>query len=167
MVSLSTLLWNFPKKLTKRPRKNKRRLILSPMLLSEKNRLPNPTKKVVKKAQDIAGMKDMGGVAYFHVSLDLCGDDWELLEACMKAMNVPCPEDADERRGGAEDIGKVLVSYTDAKLCLYMHVPAGLECKIDEWFGAMTTTYKPVVISNDGTFIKAEIVANPDENVFP
>jgi len=120
-----------------------------------------------KKAQDIAGMKDMGGVAYFHVSIDMCGTDWELLETCMKAMNVPCPEDADERRGGAEAIGKVLVSYTDAKLCLYMHVPAGLECKMDEWFHAMTKDYKPKVILNDGTFIKAEIIADPDTNVFP
>jgi len=156
-----------PKKADKKAKKEEKKADPVADAAFRKKLIAKADKEGGKKAQDIAGMKDMGGVAYFHVSLDLCGDDWELLEACMKAMNVPCPEDADERRGGAEDIGKVLVSYTDAKLCLYMHVPAGLECKIDEWFGAMTTTYTPVVISNDGTFIKAEIVANPDKNVFP
>jgi hypothetical protein len=121
-----------------------------------------------KKAQDIAGMKDMGGVAYFHVSIDQCEADWELLEACMVAMNKPCPEDADERRGGAEDIGKVLLSYVDSHICLYMHVPKSLpDCKIDEWFGAMTVGYEPVVISQDSEWIKAEIKQNIEKGVYP
>jgi hypothetical protein len=120
-----------------------------------------------KKAQDLAGMRDMGGVAYFHVSIDTCQADWELLEACMVAMNKPCPEDADERRGGAEDIGKVLISYIDEKLALYMHVPSNLECDMNEWFSAMTDGYTVNKIFSDKVYIKAEIKADPDANVFP
>jgi len=121
-----------------------------------------------KKAQDIAGMRDMGGVAYFHVSVDFPAGDMDLMEVVMKAMNQPCPEDADERRGGAEDIGKVLLSYNDSQLALYMHVPANLpECKIEEWFAAMSVGYEPVIISQDANYIKAVIKQDIEKSVYP
>lgn len=121
-----------------------------------------------KKAQDLAGMRDLGGVSYFHVSIDEPKADWELLEACMKAMNAPCPEDADERRGGADEIGKVLMSFKDEYLALYMHVPSNLEaCNIDEWFAACTDGYEVQRLEAPENYIKAQINANPDKNVFP
>jgi len=123
-----------------------------------------------KKAQDIAGMRDMGGVSYFHVSIDFSNADFELLQITMDAMNKPCPEDADERRGGAEDIGKVLLSYNDERLAFYMHVPDCLKekgCNIDEWFDAMCTGYKAEKLSGDKSFIQAIIPADPDNNVYP
>lgn len=124
-----------------------------------------------KKAQDIAGLRDMGGVSYFHVSLNECGGDWELIQTAMTGMNTPCPEDADERRGGAEEIGKALMSYDDEKLCIYMHVPANLQelCKIGEWFGAMTEGYTVVKPYGEGdaNFLKAEVAADPDNNIYP
>lgn len=121
-----------------------------------------------KKAQDLAGMRDLGGVSYFHVSIDEPKADWELLEACMKAMNAPCPEDADERRGGADEIGKVLMSFKDEYLALYMHVPSNLEaCNIDEWFAACVEGYEVQRLEAPENYIKAQINANPDKNVFP
>lgn len=156
-----------PKKADKKSKKEEKKVDPAADAAARKKLIAKCDKEGGKKAQDLAGMKDMGGVAYFHVAIDNCQADWELMEACMQAMNKPCPEDADERRGGAEDIGKVLLSYVDAKLCMYMHVPAGLECKIDEWFNAMCVGYKPVVISNDGTFIKAEILQDTEAGVFP
>lgn len=122
-----------------------------------------------KKAQDIAGMKDMGGVSYFHVAVDTCNADFELLDICMKAMNKPCPEDADERRGGAEDIGKVLMSYNDDQLALYMNVPACLsDCSIDEWFTAMCAGYKVEKVGeSSSSYLKGIVKADPDNNVYP
>lgn len=122
-----------------------------------------------KKAQDIAGLRDMGGVSYFHVSIDSCEADFELLDICMKGMNKPCPEDADERRGGAEDIGKVLLSYNDTQLAMYMHVPKSLQtsCSIDEWFDAMCVGYKVNKISGDNEFLQATVAADPDNNIYP
>jgi len=121
-----------------------------------------------KKAQDIAGLRDMGGVSYFHVSIDACEGDWECLERCMIGMNTPCPEDAEERTGGADEIGKVLMSYNDDKLALYMHVPKNLsECSIDEWFDAMVVGYKVTKISGDKEFIKAEMAADQANGIYP
>lgn len=123
-----------------------------------------------KKAQDIAGMRDMGGVSYFHVSVDTCDADFELLEVCMKAFNQPCPEDAEERRGGADAIGKVLLSYNDQGLALYMHVPKNLQsvCSIGEWWDAMCAGYKVEQIGEaSAEYIKGYLKADPDNNVFP
>lgn len=121
-----------------------------------------------KKAQDIAGLRDMGGVSYFHVSVDICDSNWELMQACMDAFNKPCPEDAEERTGGADDIGKCLLSYNDQGLAIFIHVPKNLtECKIDEWYSALTAGYPVEKISGDSQFIKAYLKADPNNNVYP
>lgn len=157
-----------PKKADKKSKKEEKKVDPAAEAAARKKLLAKCDKEGGKKAQDIAGMKDMGGVAYFHVSIDSCDADFELLDVCMKAMNKPCPEDADERRGGAEDIGKVLLSYNDAQLALYMHVPPSLpDCKIDEWFDAMTDGYKVEKISSDSEYIKALIKQDIDNNVYP
>lgn len=122
-----------------------------------------------KKAQDIAGMRDMGGVSYFHVAIDSCDADFELLEVCMKAFNTPCDETAEERRGGADAIGKCLMSYNDNGLACYMHVPKNLqECSIDEWWDAMCAGYKVEKVGESTPeYIKGYLKADPDNNVYP
>lgn len=122
-----------------------------------------------KKAQDIAGLRDMGGVSYFHVSLDSCDADFELMEHSMQGMNKDCPEDAEERSGGAGDIGKCLLSYNDDKLAIYMHVPKNLQdvCSIDEWYDALTEGTKFKKLSGDKEFIKAEMLADQDNGIYP
>lgn len=158
-----------PKKGEKKPKAEKK----SDPVADEKARkklLAKVAKEGGKKAQDIAGMKDMGGVSYFHVSIEFSDADFDLLQITMDAMNTPCPEDADERRGGAEDIGKVLLSYNDTRLAIYMHVPKCLEekgCNIDEWYGAMSEGYPVEKISGDSTFLKAIVKADPDNNIYP
>lgn len=122
-----------------------------------------------KKAQDIAGLRDMGGVSYFHLAIEFAEADFDLLEVVMKAMNTPCPEDADERRGGADEIGKCLLSYNDEQLAIYMHVPKNLQdvCAIDGWFNAATEGYKTVKLSSDKEYIKATIIADQENNIYP
>jgi len=123
-----------------------------------------------KKAQDIAGMRDMGGVSYFHVSVETCDADFELLDICMAGMNKPCPEDADERRGGAEDIGKVLLSYNDTRLAFIMHVPKSLtQCSITGWYDAMAKDYPTMKKEGEPTaeYLKGYIIGEPDKNLYP
>lgn len=122
-----------------------------------------------KKAQDIAGLRDMGGVSYFHVSMDTCAGDFDLLQCAMNGMNKLCPEDAEERSGGADEIGKCLLSYNDDKLAIYMHVPKNLQevCSIDDWFGALSAGFPVKKLSGDKEFIKAELLSDPDNNIFP
>ena len=49
----------------------------------------------------------MGGIKHFHVAMENCEGDWELLDMCLAAANKPVQEGADDRKGGAGDIGKV------------------------------------------------------------
>lgn len=127
------------------------------------------TKEGGKKAQDIAGLRDMGGVSYFHVSMESCEGDFGLLQCAMDGMNKPCPEDAEERSGGADEIGKCLLSYSDAKLAIYMHVPKNLQevCSIDDWYNAMSVGLPIIKLSGDKEFLQAELLSDPDNNIFP
>ena len=40
-----------------------------------------------KKAQDIAGMHDMGGMSFFAITLETCKGDWELITTAMEGAN--------------------------------------------------------------------------------
>lgn len=159
-----------PKKGEKKPKAEKK---VDPKEAEKlrKKLLAKVDKEGGKKAQDIAGMRDMGGVSYFHVSVETCDADFELLDICMKAMNTPCPEDADERRGGAEEIAKVILSYNDDKLALVVNVPANLQdvCSIEDWFQAMAAGYPTCKKVGESTkeFLRAEIKAEPDNNLYP
>jgi len=123
-----------------------------------------------KKAQDIAGLRDMGGVSYFHVSMEHCAGDFELINIAMEAMNRPCPEDAEERRGGADEIGKVLISYNDDRLAFVMNVPKNLhdKCAIKDWFGAFTEGFD-VVMEGESTeeYMAGWIKQCQEKGIFP
>lgn len=136
----------------------------------EAKRIAKVDKEGGKKAQDIAGLRDMGGVSYFHVAMESCEGDFANLDIAMKAMNRPCPEDADERRGGAEDIGKVLMSYNDERLAFLMNVPPSLQdkCSIADWYGAFTEGYPVVKHGEDSAeYMAGYIKQDADNNIFP
>ena len=81
-----------------------------------------------KKAQDIAGMHDMGGMSYFSITLETCKGDWDLMQGAMDAANRRVDEDADDRKGGAHDVAKCFLSCDDAKhVALLFHVPKPLQ----------------------------------------
>eukprot|EP00462_Mataza_sp_D1_P023999 CAMPEP_0175142442 /NCGR_PEP_ID=MMETSP0087-20121206/12807_1 /TAXON_ID=136419 /ORGANISM="Unknown Unknown, Strain D1" /LENGTH=689 /DNA_ID=CAMNT_0016426257 /DNA_START=56 /DNA_END=2125 /DNA_ORIENTATION=- len=123
-----------------------------------------------KKAQDIAGLRDMGGVAYFHVAMENCEGDFELLNIAMEAMNRPCPEDAEERRGGADEIGKVLLSYNDARLAFIMNVPKCLheKCSIKDWFAAFTEGFDVVMEGKSSSeYMAGYIKQDQEKGIFP
>ena len=50
----------------------------------------------------------MGGIKHFHVAMESCNGNWDLLQMCLDAANKPVDEKGDDRKGGAGDIGKVV-----------------------------------------------------------
>lgn len=50
----------------------------------------------------------MGGIHFFHVALESCEGDWELVEEAMQGANAPA--EGEERKGGAGEIGKAFLS---------------------------------------------------------
>lgn len=127
----------------------------------------------VKKGQYIRGLSDIGGVNFFHVVLENCDGNWELVEAAMKGIN--------SSSGGAENIAKALLSANDDRLCIYLHVPELLSetISIKDWFSVLVHGSKATILdgqnlnkshlnelnSSKWGFAKAELLRA--DNVFP
>ncbi|KAG2488237.1 hypothetical protein HYH03_013229 [Edaphochlamys debaryana] len=79
-----------------------------------------------KKGVDIVGMSDMGGVKFFNIVLETANGDAELIKAVLEGMNAPVDEAAEERKGGAGHLGKMLLSAGDKALALLCNVPKEL-----------------------------------------
>lgn len=123
-----------------------------------------------KKGQDIVGLSEMGGVKFFHVSLDTCGDSFELLDHALAGFNKEVDESADDRKGGAGNLGKFLFSYGEKKLIFLCHAPEAVKSLVDinEWFDIiLKTTGGTEVASGSDTIKKGEMLADPDAGRFP
>ena len=87
-----------------------------------------------KKGQDLAGMADFG-IKFFHVAMDTPKGDWDLLELCMDGACKEVDETADDRKGGAGNLGKCFLSAGEKSLIVLIHAPEELEeqLPLKEW----------------------------------
>lgn len=132
-----------------------------------------------KKGQDLIGMSDMGGVKFFSVAIDSAEGQWELMDAVMQGMNKEVDPTADDRKGGAGEIGKCLLYADNSTLFMICHVPNLVKEQInqEEWFKAVVDSVGGNMIgeaetievgkTGEGTVLKAEMKANPDAGKFP
>lgn len=123
-----------------------------------------------KKGQDLAGMNAMGGVKFFGVVTESVHGSHELLSKVLEGMNKEVDDSADDRKGGAGDIGKTLLYADDAALLILCHVPASLSSDIDheEWFAAIIGAVgaKREESSESGV-LRATLPADADKGIFP
>lgn len=131
-----------------------------------------------KKGQDLAGMSAMGGVKFFSVAIDSAGGEWNLMELVLEGMNKKVDEAADDRKGGADDIGKCLLFADDKALLIICHVPAVLQDKIDqeEWFADVVGSVEGEVLGEGkvayagegaGFVMKAVLKKDEESGKFP
>lgn len=123
-----------------------------------------------KKGQDIAGMNAMGGVKFYHIAVESAASSMKLLEKVLEGFNKEVDEAAEERKGGAGDLGKILLSASDDVLLFLCHVPTELAGDINqaEWFNSVTSEVGASMLeSSDPTVMKAEMKADPEKGVFP
>jgi hypothetical protein len=78
------------------------------------------------QGQDLSGVAALGGICYFNVSVETPEGDMALLEKVLEGANAPVDEAAEERKGGAGDIGKFLLSAGETQLVALGHVPKAL-----------------------------------------
>lgn len=121
-----------------------------------------------KKGQDLCGMSTFG-VHHFMPAMDIPNGNWDLLELCMQGMNKEVDPDADDRKGGAGDLGKILFSAGPDKLLMYCHLPKEVneKCSMKEWMDAIMKPVDGKVIEESEFFMKAEAAGNPDDGKFP
>lgn len=120
------------------------------------------------------GVSALGGVCFFNVAVDEPEGDLELLQHLLDAANVEVDESAEERKGGAGDLGKAFLSAGTDQLAIIFHVPKDLSEKkgvtMQEWMDALLkpAADKGMKIEEQTEEVaKVVIPANPDAGVFP
>lgn len=120
-----------------------------------------------KKGQDIAGMASFG-VSFFAVTIESAEGRMDLLEECMIGMNAEVDPEAEDRKGGAGDLGKILFNASDTTMCVYCHSPVETmeRATVAEWMAGVIEATGATITFQDEHFIKAELAANPEKGVF-
>lgn len=74
-------------------------------------------------------MCDLGGVKFFNVTIDGANGELEALDFVLEGMNAPVDETAEERKGGAGHLGKMLYSAADggAAFAILCNIPKALQ----------------------------------------
>ncbi|PNW83263.1 hypothetical protein CHLRE_05g233050v5 [Chlamydomonas reinhardtii] len=127
-----------------------------------------------KKGVDIVGMSDMGGVKFFNVVLESANGDLALMDAVLEGFNAPVDEGAEERKGGAGGLGKMLLSAGDKTVALLCNVPKELQesyphVKATEWMDKLVAAAGGKVAKReDGEeVIKVLIEGDSEKGLFP
>eukprot|EP01147_Barroeca_monosierra_P001038 gene1038-4274_t len=121
-----------------------------------------------KKGQDIAGMFETGGIKFYHLVMEKCGGDIELLKVALEGMNKEVDENADDRKGGSGDLAKMLLSASDEQLAIICFVPETVtEWKPKEWLIEATSGLDVEILSEDITSVTAVVKADVENEKFP
>lgn len=91
----------------------------------------------------------------------------------LDAANVEVDDSAEERKGGAGDLGKAFLSAGESQLAIIFHVPKELAASkgvtIQEWMDALLEPVKEhmKVESQTEEVAKVVVPGNPDAGLFP
>lgn len=112
-------------------------IVPGPALTKEVNEklLKTIVKEGGKRGVEIEGAADMGGLQFFCTMIDKPEGDLTLLIESMKAMNAKSDPTAEERKGGAGKLGKMIFSVTDDVFSAVAYVPSDKAsmCPAVEW----------------------------------
>lgn len=131
-----------------------------------------------KKGVDLQGTTALGGISFFNISMDEPAGELAYLEKALEGANAEVDEAAEERKGGAGDLGKVFLSAGVATLAVIGHLPKALAeakgVKLADWMSAVlapvgyTVGTKPgESIVSDAEYCRVVIVADKDAGKFP
>lgn len=131
-----------------------------------------------KKGIDLNGTQALGGVSFFNVSMDAAEGSLAYLEKTMEGANLEVDETAEERKGGAGEIGKVFLSAGESSLAIIGHLPAKLAeekgVKLSDWMTALLKSVPHTIgtkpgesIVADGDYVKVVIAQDMHAGIFP
>jgi len=128
-------------------------------------------KEGAKKGQDIEGLQATGGVSFFHLALENAEGEVQLVKATMDAANAEVDEKAEDRKGGAGGIAKMLLSAGDKQVVIMVHVPTALQDKVKpkEWLDRVTAamTDDIEIVEETPEIITAIAKGNPAKEKYP
>jgi hypothetical protein len=125
-----------------------------------------------KKGVDMSGMSDLGGVKFFNLAVETPNGDLEVLQYVLEGMNAEVDEGAEERKGGAGHIGKMLLSAGDKQVAFICHVPKALQeatagFSIKDWVAEVCKAAGAEVVEESDEVVKMVGQGNPEREQFP
>jgi len=84
-------------------------------------------------------------------------------------MNVEVDPEAEDRKGGAGDLGKMLFNANEHKLVIICHTPKEVMDKATaaEWMeGVLKVIPSANILEKTDNIIKAEVANDPDKGIF-
>jgi len=122
-----------------------------------------------KKGQDLAGLKDLGGIKHFCVAMEKCLGKVELLKVAMEGMNAEVADGAEERKGGAANIGKMLMSAGEKAVYVVGNVPpeAAVGAPIKDWATVIAEAMSGTVVSCTDTDVVIEAKGDSGKGLYP
>lgn len=120
----------------------------------------------------MCGMSDMGGVKFFTIALETPNGDMELMDSVLSGMNAEVDESAEERKGGAGALGKMLLSAGDKQLAIVCHVPKALQesnsnFSIKAWVAAVVEATGAKVTEEGEELVRIVAEGDADAGRFP
>eukprot|EP01084_Bolivina_argentea_P185227 319436_1 len=122
-----------------------------------------------KKGQDLAGMSDMGGVKFFHCTVEKPDGNVQALKHVLEGMNKEVEDGAEDRKGGAGGIGKMLMSAGKDQVAIICHIPKALHEQMSpkEWLDAIMKPIGGEIIEESEEVIIAVAKGDQSKELFP
>lgn len=129
-----------------------------------------------KRGVEIEGAGDMGGLQFFCTTVNEPNGWADLLIESMRAMNVKCAPDEEERKGGSGHIGKLIISAAGEKeqsnkMGIVTYVPKALQEKITPtaWLEHVCDQVgvPKEMIEKKGLMAYVDIRKDVEKNIFP
>ena len=95
----------------------------------------------------------------------------DLLEVCLEGFNKEVDPEAEDRKGGAGGLAKMLFSHNDTTLSIIVHLPKALQDKLalQEWADTAIAALEPMkmkVLGQTDEVIKLEGKTDIDAGVY-
>lgn len=125
-----------------------------------------------KKGVDMCGMSDLGGVKFFTITLETPNGDMALMDAVLEGMNAEVDESAEERKGGAGALGKMLLSAGEKQLAVVCQVPKALQesnpaFNMKDWVQVVVESTGAKITEEGEELVRLVAAADPDNDRFP
>ncbi|KAI0244746.1 hypothetical protein L0F63_003456 [Massospora cicadina] len=121
-----------------------------------------------KRAVEIVGVAETGGLEFFCTKLDEPEGDLDLMLESLAAMNKPVDPNEEESKGGSGDIGKMIFSINSQQVAIVAYVPKDKLNKITAkaWLEETLAKFGGKIVSGEDEVATGLIMADPEKNVF-
>eukprot|EP00184_Porphyridium_aerugineum_P008233 CAMPEP_0184691140 /NCGR_PEP_ID=MMETSP0313-20130426/55_1 /TAXON_ID=2792 /ORGANISM="Porphyridium aerugineum, Strain SAG 1380-2" /LENGTH=178 /DNA_ID=CAMNT_0027148795 /DNA_START=65 /DNA_END=601 /DNA_ORIENTATION=+ len=137
--------------------------------MADEKKMKAAFKEGAKRGVELEGASDLSGIQFYNVSIETPEGDVALIEEVMKGMNVEVDENAEERRGGSGNIGKLIVSAGETQLAAMTYVPESKKEQLDAkaWLEGLIKQYEGTIVKEDKGIAIAVIKQNGEKGIYP